>query len=133
MNTSGVPGLSNFDVNDHFSIQQVDADQTNEEKRLFMEQLNQIGVGLIDAQIAQPSLENLLGGANNPLNKFVNSDCWQRKERGGSINVDAIDLSFEKIIERLSIGDSRSNLVCNCQLINKFINMLTELLPYGFG
>ena len=82
MNTSGVPGLSNFDVNDHFSIQQVDADQTNEEKRLFMEQLNQIGVvGLIDAQIAQPSPENLLGGANNPLNKFVNSDLLAEERK----------------------------------------------------
>ena len=83
LNTSGVPGLSNFDVNDHFSIQQVDADQTNEEKRLFMEQLlNQIGVvGLIDAQIAQPSPENLLGGANNPLNKFVNSDLLAEERK----------------------------------------------------
>jgi len=36
---NGLPGLPNSDVVNHFSIQQVDADQPNEEKRLLEEQL----------------------------------------------------------------------------------------------
>ena len=109
-----------IDVNDHFSIQQVDADQANEEKRFFMEQLNQIGVGLIDAQIAPPLPENLLDGANNPLNKLVNSDllaeerkcwiyqCWcDRPYWCLFVGVQLIFKSWIKvIIEGLSIGDS---------------------------
>ena len=59
MNITGLPGVSLFDVNNHLSIQQIDVDQAIEDRRLFMESLNQRGVGLIDAQIPPTSPEKL--------------------------------------------------------------------------
>ena len=64
-----------------------------EEKRLFEEQLNQLGVGLIDVQFVPPSPEILIvDGINNPLKIFHYSDLLV-EEAARPINNDAVDLA----------------------------------------
>ena len=83
---------NNYKMN-YLSIQPSDVEQSEEEKRLFEEKLNQlVGVGLIDVQFVPPSLENLIGGTSYPLERFSNSELLS-EQNAGSINEDDVDLA----------------------------------------
>ena len=95
MSNTGLPNNSQVD---HFSIQQSDVAQMNEEKRSFEDWLSREGVGLVNCQFIPPSPDNLIGGINFPIQRFY-PDLYA-EEHKGPINNYEVDRKYcEKLLE----------------------------------